>query len=60
MKVYCVVNAHNGVTQSVWSTAELANENRNSLEHLLDYTGMKFTVLVYTVDAINEWETYYD
>ena len=54
MKVYCVVNAHNGVTQSVWSTAELANENRNSLEHLLDYTGMKFTVLVYTVDAINE------
>lgn len=57
MKVYVVLNAKTGVLISVWSTAEMAVEARDSLERLL---GESYTVVKYMVDRINELETYYD
>lgn len=57
MKVYVVLNARSGVLISVWSTAEMAVEARDSLERLL---GESYTVVKYRIDRVNEWETYYD
>lgn len=57
MKVYVVLNARSGVLISVWSTAEMAVEARDSLERLL---GESYTVVKYMVDRVNELETYYD
>lgn len=57
MKVYVVLNARSGVLISVWSTAEMAVEARDSLERLL---GESYTIARYKIDRVNEWETYYD
>ena len=57
MKVYVVLNARSGVLISVWSTAEMAVEARDSLEWLL---GESYTIATYKIDRVNEWETYYD
>lgn len=57
MKVYVVLNARSGVLISVWSTAEMAVEARDSLERLL---GESYTVVKYMVDRVNEWEVCYD
>ena len=57
MKVYVVMNANTGVLISVWSTAEMAVEARDSLERLL---GESYTIVKYRIDRVNEWETYYD
>lgn len=57
MKVYVVLNARSGVLISVWSTAEMAVEARDSLERLL---GESYTVVKYKIDRVNEWATYYD
>lgn len=57
MKVYVVLNARSGAFVSVWSTADLAVEARDSLERLLH---KPYTVVQYRLDSINEWGTYYD
>lgn len=57
MKVYVVLNARNGAFVSVWSTAVMAVEARDSLERLL---GESYTIVTYKIDRVNEWETYYD
>lgn len=57
MKVYVVLNARSGAFVSVWSTAVMAVEARDSLERLL---GEWHTIVAYRIDRVNEWETYYD
>lgn len=57
MKVYVVLNARSGALISVWSTAVMAVEARDSLERLL---GESYTIVTYKIDRVNEWETYYD
>lgn len=57
MNVYVVLNAKTGSLTSIWSTADLAVEARNSLERFLHEP---YTVVKYRLDSINEWETYYD
>ena len=57
MNVYVVINAKTGSLTSIWSTADLAVEARDSLERLLH---KPYTVVQYRLDSINEWGTYYD
>lgn len=57
MNVYVVINAKTGSLTSIWSTAVMAVEARDSLERLL---GESYTIVTYKIDRVNEWETYYD